>query len=46
MCGEVSGRQIEQLVDELILLANIIALTHRACPFRIMCIASYPAIVR
>ena len=35
----VSGRQLEQLVDELILLANIVADPLR-CPLRIMCMAS------
>jgi hypothetical protein len=44
--GEISDSQIEQSVDELILVANIAPLTQRACPFRIMCSASYPAIVR
>jgi hypothetical protein len=36
--GKVLGSQIEQLVDELILSANIMVADHRACPFRIMCI--------
>ncbi len=42
---EVSGRQLEQLVDELILLADIVVADPRACALRNMFIASYPAIV-
>ena len=44
--GEVSGSQIEQSVDELILLANISPADPPRLPLRIMCSASYPAIVR
>jgi hypothetical protein len=36
------GGQFEELLDELNLMSNVSPPTHRACPFRIMLIASYP----
>jgi len=40
LVGEVSGSQIEQLVDETILLANIMVAEPPRLPLPIICIAS------
>ena len=46
LSGEVSGRQFEELIDELILYANISVADPPRLSLCIMCIASYPLIVR
>jgi hypothetical protein len=44
--SEVSCRQLEQMVDELILSANVDAGRAHLCVLRIMCMASSRAIIR